>query len=76
VVSRRAHPKGGLRLDKYKTRQTNPYASTTAAGGLSLPVITSTTRTEFSRDDTLANYQLGVVYKPAPTRPSRRTRSS
>jgi catecholate siderophore receptor len=57
---------GGLRLDNYKTRQTNPYASTTATGGLSRPVITSTTRTEFSRDDTLANYQLGVVYKPAP----------
>lgn len=56
---------GGLRLDSYRTEQTNPYATTTAAGGLSLPVITSPLRQEFKRNDTLLNYQLGVVYKPA-----------
>lgn len=55
----------GLRLDSYKTQQTNPYPSTTATGGMALPVLTSGIRTKFERNDTLLNYQLGVVYKPA-----------
>ncbi len=57
---------GGLRLDRYSTRQTSPFPTTTAAGGLSLPVRTGAARPEFSRDDTLVNHQVGAVYKPAP----------
>ena len=56
----------GLRLDRYKTEQTNAYPTSTAAGGMSLPRITSLVRPQFSQKDTLLNYQLGVVYKPAP----------
>ncbi|RYF75835.1 MAG: TonB-dependent receptor [Comamonadaceae bacterium] len=55
----------GLRLDRYKTEQDNAFPTTTAAGGTSLPRLSSLVRPTFSRTDTLLNYQLGVVYKPA-----------
>lgn len=55
----------GLRVDRYKTDQTLAWPTTTAAGGLSLPRLTGALPPAFSRDDTLVNYQLGIVYKPA-----------
>lgn len=57
---------GGLRIDNYRPEQVNAYPSTTASGGLSLPKITSWTRTTFKDDETLVNYQAGAVYKPRP----------
>lgn len=47
----------GLRVDKYRTKQLTSIATTGATAG---------TRTRYDRDDTLLNYQLGLVYKLAP----------
>ena len=47
----------GVRADKYRSKQLTAIATSGATAG---------TRSRYDRDDTLFNYQLGLVYKLAP----------
>ena len=46
-----------MRADKYRSKQLTAIATSGATAG---------TRSRYDRDDTLFNYQLGLVYKLAP----------